>query len=270
MQISLKTVLIVAGVLLVAMLGLAGLLAIKKNAYEARIVELQNQVASRDQTIETQKGVYERLALQSQNLTELLGTKDHELALLKQRLDEQGAQILTANTVIAKLKADLKSAGEVPVTHPDPTDPGMARVDFDTRQDLDPFRVIGFTTFDCGEDTKANYGVTLSQERPLKFSVVASQDKDGQWRTSVTSSEKAFQVDIALAAVNPYMLEPKWYEKISLSLDLGISTNPGLLGGVGAAYQIGKFEVGPKVWITLDRGVSPYFGASLIWHPFQR
>lgn len=270
MEIKPKTVFITAGVVLLLFLTLAGAFTMVKSSYDKRIVELQNAVASRDQTIETQKGVYQKLAIQSKDLQDLLGTKDEQLKLLQAQLKKSGDDLLTATTLVVKLKKDLDSAGHVVVQPVDPTKPETVVSKFDSGTDFDPFRVKGVVSTDCAQ-RQMDMQMTLTQERALRLSVVVSQGPDKTWKTSTTSSEQNFQVDIALAAVNPYMLEPKWYEKIGMSTDIGVGTGPGFLAGIGLHYEIGKFEVGPKAWVVIDRaGVNPYFGANLLWHPFQR
>lgn len=268
MQVSLKSGLIVAGVILLCFVGFAAYHTITKNAYDARIVELQNQVAAKDQTIEVQKGVYEKLTIQTKSLESLLGSKDQELKSLKDQLDKQGAQLLTATSLVVKLRHDLETHSTPTPTVPVPDKPDTQRVMVDSKDDFDPFRVFGQIDVDCKYQT-ATIGLKLRQLKPLNISVVVSQDKEGTWRSTATSSVANFQVDIALAAVNPYLLEPKWYEKIGLGVDLGVGTNPGLLAGIGVYYTIGKFELGPRAWVVVDHGVSPYFGAQLLWHPFQ-
>lgn len=272
-ELSFRGVLIIAAVLLASAGGFAIYHTVTKNSYEARIVELQNDVASRDKTIETQKGVYERLSIQSQDLTKLIGDKDKELSLLKKQLDDRGAEILAINKLVVKLKKDLESTtGNVVIQPPDPKYPGMVVAKLDSKEDFDPFRLTGEVVVDCnieqGQPPKAS--LKLGQKRALLISVVVSQDNDGTWRSSTTSSEKNFDIDIALSAVNPRMLEAKWYEKIGLGVDIGVGTNPGFLLGLGAYYQIGRFDVGPRAWMVVDRGVSAYFGAQLIWHPFAK
>lgn len=271
-QVNLKTVLITAGVILAAMVALVAFWTISKNSYEARIVKLQNDVASRDTTIETQKDVYQKLTIQATDLSKLLDSKDEEVKRLKDQLDKTGAQLLTANTLVVKLKKDLDSSGHIVIQPSDPKYPGIVRAQLDSKTDFDPFRVTGDVVVDCSleQGQAPQAALKLAQTRALKLSVVVSQDKDGTWRSSTSSSESNFQVDIGLSAVNPYMLEPHWYEKIGIGVDLGVGTNPGFLGAVGVSYQIGKFEVGPKVWAVIDRGISPYFGAQLLWHPFQK
>lgn len=263
--------LIAVGLILLAAFGIVFVLGMKKHAYEARIVELQNQVAERDQTIEVKEGVYQKLALQTKDLNSLLGEKDAELKALKDQLDSQGAKLLSATKLVVQLREDLKYKEEHPnVVHP-PTDnsPMWEETAVNSNDQWDPFRITGKVVF-YPQSHASLVELELKQYKPLSISVVLSQDSDGTWRTSSTSSAKNFVVDIQLAAVNPYMLEPRWFEKISLMADVGIGTNPGFMAGVGAAYEIGRFEVGPKVWAVFDRGASLYAGATLIWHPFKK
>jgi len=270
MDISLKTIGIAAGIVLLSFIAIAGVMTIKKNAYDARIVELQNAVATRDQTIEVQKGVFQKLSIQSRDLQDLLDQNDAQLKLLQEQLKKSGDQLLTAATLIVKLKKDLESKGTGTTVIIDSNGKAMALVKFDTQDDLSPFRVTGETVASCDiTSNKFDYNLKLYQIKPLKLSVVVSQGKDGAWKTSTTSSEENFQVDIGLAAVNPYILEPRWYENIGLSVDLGGGT--GFIAGVGASYKIGKFEVGPKGWFTVGGGpVGGFVGAQLLWHPFAR
>ncbi len=264
-----KIALIIAGGALLLALVFAGFMTLRDRQRLAQITELQNQVALRDKTIETQQGVYQKLSLQAKDLNQLLNEKDVELTALKGQLKKQGSELLTANTIVVRLRKDLHDARNVAVVIPDPLKPGVKSVDIDTEEKLDPFQVTGKVQIDC-DTNQANYKLGLGQRSPIKFSVIVSQDKDGAWRSSATSSTSVFGVDISLAAVNPYLLEEKWYEKISLGLELGVGTNPGLLAGVGTDFEIGRFDVGPRVWMVIDRGVSPYFGASLSWHPFKK
>ena len=268
-ELNLKRVLVVAVVVLALLTGFAVYHTVTRRSYEAQILGLQNDVASRDKTIETKDGVYEKLAIQSKDLQKLVGDKDKELANLKQQLDERGAEILTATKLVVKLKRDLEHATATVPVIVDPAKPNIKKVRLDSEESFGPFWVDGEVNVDCQTDT-ARVGMRLHQRRPLMFSVVVSQDKDGTWRSSTTSSEPDMDVDIALSAVNPFMLEAKWYEQIGLGVDIGIGTNPGFLVGLGAYYQIGRFDVGPRAWMIVDRGVSAYFGAQLIWHPFAK
>lgn len=269
---SVKVVLAVVGVALLAALAFAGFMTLRDHERVAQIVALQNEVAKRDTTIETQKGLYQKLAISSADLQGLLDTQDQQLKELRDQLKKSGDQLLTANSVIAQLKKDLKSAtGTVVVQPADPQDPLKIVSHYDSNADFDPFQVLVDTKVDCAMKDKPQYAVTLHQFKPLKISVAVSQLKDGSWRASATSSSENFNLDIGLAAVNPYLLEEKWYEKIDLVVETGISVNLGLLTGVGADIELGKFAVGPRAWVVFDsnRG-SPFFGAALTWYPFKK
>jgi hypothetical protein len=265
-----KLALVIAGGTLLLALVFAGFMTWRDHARSARIVELQNQIALRDKTIEVQDGVYQKLTLQTKDLISLLNDKDVEMMALRNQLKKQGAELLTVNTVVVKLRKDLNDAKVVTVVIPDLAKPGVKQINIDTEDRLDPFQITGQVDIDC-DTSQAHYKVGLGQRSPIKFSIVVSQDKDGTWRSSATSSTKVFEVDIALAAVNPYLLEEKWYEKLSVAAELGVGTNPGLLAGVGVNIEIGKFDIGPRVWAVVDsNGASPYFGVSFAWHPFKK
>ena len=268
MNNTLKVALISAGVALLMAIGFASYITIQNQRHNAEITELKNQIASRDKTIEVQQGVYQKLTIQARDLANLLDDKDVALTALRDQLKKQGADLLTASTIIAQLKKDLESTGHV--KPPETTEGVVRKVEFDSGADFDPFLVSGYTTVNCEKPAERDAKLLLQQLSPLKFSVVVSQDKDGTWRTTTSSSSDKFNVDIGLAAVNPYLLEEKWYEKLSLSVEAGVGTNPGLLAGGGIDLEIGKFDVGPRVWAVVDRGVSPYFGMSFAWHPFKK
>lgn len=268
---NLKANLIVAGVLLVAILGVAIAFTASNAAHRKEVTALQNEIAKRDQTIETQKGVYDRLAIQSKDLRTLLDQKDVQLKALQQQLKEQGATLLTATSLIVQLRKQLNSTTTVVVEPSDPRYPDIVRAAIDSKDDFSPFKVTGELVADCSmEPTLPTVQLHLSQMRPLKLNVVVSQDKTGTWRTSTTSSEDNFQIDIGLSAVNPYMLEAKWYEKIGFHADVGIGS--GVLVGLGASYKIGKFTVGPTVWGSMGLDLQPkgFVGATMGWNPFQR
>lgn len=267
-----KIAVAIAGVALLAALAFAGFMTLRDHQRAQRIVDLQNEVARRDTTIETQKGLYQKLAIQGTDLQNLLDGKDQQLKELQDQLKKSGDQLLAANSVIVQLKKDLKSAtGTVTVLPADPKDPLKIVSHYDSGTDFDPFQIYVDNKTDCSLKDKPIYSVTMHQFKPLKISVAVSQLKDGSWRASTTSSSENFSLDIGLAAVNPYLLEEKWYEKIDFALEAGIGTSPGLLLGLGADIEIGKFDLGPRVWGVIDtHGASPYFGASLAWHPFKK
>jgi len=265
MELSPKTLGITGGVVLLLFIVLAGVMTIKKNSYESRITELQNAVAQRDVTIETQKGVFQKLTLQSKDLSSLLDSKDEQIQLLQKELKKGKEELLTANSLVVRWKKAYEAQVAGHQTEVPPVVPGgIVRKKVEFEKDFGYIGVSGFTLTDPPEAT-----LKVQQNRPLKLSVAVSQDKDGTWKSRATSSEENMAIDITLAAVNPWLLEPRWYENIGLSVDLGGGT--GFLAGVGASYKIGKFEVGPKGWFTIGGGgVGGFVGAQLLWHPFAR
>jgi hypothetical protein len=129
------------------------------------------------------------------------------------------------------------------------------------------YGVSGFTLTDPPEAT-----IKLQQNKPLEIAVTVSQDKDGKWNTHATTNDPNMDVDIALAGVNPYLLKPKWYEKIGVTNDLAITAGNrfGVLGSVGVSYQIGQFDIGPKFWLNISDNVNYGAGIGMIWHPFMK
>ncbi len=251
------------GVILVLIIA-AG---ITRRSHQREITDLQNRLATSSQTIETQKGMYEKLSLQANDLTTLIDTKDKQLAELKDKVKRGKEDVLAMNTLVLSWKHAYEATligTQTDVPPVDATDPNaVTRKKVEFEKDWGFIALKGYTLTDPPEA-----GVKVWQPRPLRLSVVVSQLPDGTWKSRVTSSEDNFAIDIGLAAVNPRMLEPKWYENIGLSLDLGYAT--GFVGGVGASYKIGRFDVGPKFWFSVTNRVDMYAGLGVTWHPFAR
>lgn len=236
----------------------------QKSRYDSQLADLRNAVASRDQTIETQKGVFQKLSLESKDLSGLLDKSDEQVKLLQKELKDGKEQLLAATTIGLKWKKAYEASVKGHQTEVPSTEPGgtvRKRVDFEN--DFGYIGIVGHTLTDPPEAY-----VKIQQNRPLRVTVAVSQDKSGAWKTRATSSEENVGVDITLAGVDPWVLQPKWYEHVGVDLDLGVGS--GVLGGLGVSYQIGKFQVGPKAWFTATDRVDKFFGVGLTWHPFQR
>lgn len=271
LNITLKGALISAGILLAVVVALAVAFTLNRRSYESRIVDLQNQVAARDKTVEIATGLYQKKTLQAQDLQKLLDKKDTQVKELQQQLDKTGAQLLTVSSLNIQLKNQIAKGQATVVVTPPQNSSGKSTFAVSRKEDFGPFEVnCKMNGTEPVTPGLVGSEISLTQPRLFKLNVVVSQDKDGTWRTTATSSDETFKIDIDLAAVNPLLLEPRWYEKIGLNTEVGIGTDPGLLVGLGATYEVGHFEVGPKVWVTIDRGVSPFFGASFGWHPFAK
>ncbi len=246
--------------------------AVGKWQTDKEMTRLRNEAAAKDQTIEVQKGLYTKLTLESNNLKSLLDTKDQQIAELVNQVKKGKEDLLAANQLVVTWKKAYEGAVAANQTHiPDPTDPakpGREQVYFG--KDWGMIGVTGWTKTNPPEAW-----VSVKQLRPLKITVAISQDKNQEWHTYATSNDENTAVDIALTAVNPYILEPKWYEKIQLGLSLAGGSGTGgfgFLAGVDATYKISKFDVGPAVFVSFGAGttITPFFGAKFNWRPFER
>ena len=242
--------------------------AVGKWQTDREMTRLRNEVAVRDQTIEVQKGVFTKLTIESDNLRKLLDSKDEQIQGLTDQLKKSKEDLLVANQLVIKWKKAYEGAVDAHQDPEDPAQPGRTKVSF--QKDWGMIGVKGWTL-----TNPAEAWVSVNQLRPLKVTVAVSQDKAGAWHTYATSSEENVGIDIALASVNPYLLEPKWYEKIQLGASLAGGSGTGGFGfllGVDATYKISKFDIGPAVFVTFGAGttVTPFFGAKFNWRPFER
>ena len=247
--------------LFVAILALLTYGGIKTWSYNKTITQLQNDVASKDKTIEVTKGVYEKLAMDSRNLQALLDRTNSEVDSLVKELDKRDEDLLTANNMAVYWKNKYTATG----TGTQTTIPGphCDRIKVAFAKDFGYIGVEGYTITSPPE-----FWVSVANKRPLKLTLVVGRLKDGSWKADVTSSEDNVGVDIAIAAVDTSLFAPAWYTKIGVGVDLGVGAQ-GFLGGVGVSYGFGRFEVGPKVWVDVGgSGVGVFYGASILWHPW--
>lgn len=251
---------VLSALLLVAVIYGAGV----KYKHEKQIETMANAIAERDKTIEVQKSVYDRLSIQNRDLEKMLVGQGEDIVNLKKQLDKTKSEILTVNQLVIKWKKaydDLLDATQ----HPDPTDPTREVVEFGPKS-LGPVIVKGHTKTNPPEAR-----ISLEQARPLALTLVVSQDKDKLWHSTVTTDEDDFSVEIKNASVNPWILEPKWYEGVAIStvVAIGKGTNVTGLLGVGVTVPIKQFNVGPMAFAHVGSEVDVGIGLSFAWRPFQ-
>jgi uncharacterized coiled-coil protein SlyX len=239
--------------------------------YESRLAEAQNQVAERDRTIEIQKGLYTKLTVQSKDVQGSLDQKDAQVRALEDQIKKSKQELLDASTVVVMWKKayeGLANASQTTVPPVAGKPPGPTREKVDFHEDFGYVRVDGWTL-----TSPPQAWVRLTQGRPLRLTLAVSQDAQKVWHTYATSSEENVSVDIRVTSVNPYVLQPRWYEHIGLAVDLGVGTNQGGVGalvGLGANYQFMKFTLGPHIWLGINDRVDRYYGIQFEWRPFQR
>lgn len=260
------------------LLGLIGLLlivviwgAVGKYTNDKEMARLRNEVALRDQTIEVQKGVFTKLSLETEDLRKLLDSKDQQVKDLLDQISKNKEDLLAANQVAVKWKKAYEGAVAANQTTV-PADPGtpgsVERKKVTFQKNWGVIGVSGYTLTDPAEAY-----VKVEQLKALMITLAISQDATGAWHSYVTSNDDNTTVDIKLAGVNPHILEPHWYEKLQLNLALAggsTSTGFGVLVGAGVSYKISQFDIGPAVFVGIGSTVSPYFGATFAWRPFQK
>jgi len=263
--------------LLIVVLTLTGAWAVhlylEGRSQGSQIVSLQESLVSKDKTIEEQKGVYAKLAADSANISALLDKQDLQIKELQRQVSQSGEKLLAANSVTigfqrkidadAKAKqTDIKSSGKLADFIPIPAHK-RERVDFS--RDFGFVGVDGYTITDPAEAH-----LSLVPGKPLKVSLVISEQRDGSWKTYATSSDNDVSVDIGLSAVNRNVLAPPWYTNLGFRAELG-GGYYGALVGLGVDYTIGQVELGPSAWTTVQsNGAHFFFGADVIWRPFER
>lgn len=271
MDAATKVRITVFGVMVAAILALVLALAWNIQQHQKQVTQLQNDLAEKDKTIEVQKGLYTKLALQTQNVQGTLDQRDAQVKELTDQIKKQKQEILDATQLTLTWKKAYEGLANATETHVDPpkgqpATAGREKVDF--HEDFGAIKVDGWTL-----TNPPQAWVRLSPGKPLKLTLAISQDASKAWHTYATSSDPNIGVDIAVTAVNPYVLQPHWYENIGVVVDLGAGTNQsgvGALLGVGLNYRFLQFSLGPHVWLAMNSVVDKYYGLSFEWRPFQR
>lgn len=258
---------ILISALVLALVFLSIFSYVKSRKFVSEAVDLRNQIAARDKTIEIQKDVYTKLTIQTDDIKNLLDSKNSEVSRLEGELKQNGQQLLNANQVALKWKKAYEASVSGTQTEV-PGKDGNIRKQVDFNKDFGIINVKGWTLTDPPEAW-----IYVEQMKPLLLTLVMSQDNNGAWHSYVTSSDDNTNVELKVSAVNPYILEKKWYEKILLSSSLAIGSGDngaGVLVGLGASYEFGHFDLGPSVFFTVTNHVDRYIGASFGWRPFQK
>ena len=254
-------------VLIAVLVAGAGFVAWKRNQYEKIQLDLRNQIARHDTTLEVQKGVYEKRILEMGDLKKLLDTSQSDKAKLAKELDKQKSSVLVLTELSVKQRQDYEAKLSAKQTQVPGVVAGKTRTKVEFEKELGPYQINGYTLSDPGEAW-----VRLRQLRPLRLTLAISQLADKSWRATVASSEEdTTAVEVKLAAVDPLVLKPAWYEGIGFMVHGGgrdvLRKGVGLLG-LSVTYDIKQFTVGPSFWITTNG--DRFYGANVLWRPFRQ
>lgn len=238
--------------------------SIKNRIQKAREIELLNQIAFKDKTVEEGKGTYTKLELQLQNVQSVLDQKSVQVQDLEAQVKKDGQDIQSATSVSLKWKQAYEAsvAASQSTVPPQNGQPERKRVDFS--QDFGYIHTTGYTLTD-----PAYAWLKLEQTKPLTLTMAVTQGKDKTWRAYVTSSDSNMSADIVVSAVNPDINTIRWYERLSVIGQIGVGSS-GVLAGAGLGLQLNRFDFGPSVWASVTDKASVFYGLHVAWHPFAR
>lgn len=254
---------------LVFVIGAAIFLAIQKHGYDSELAQLRNDVAGRDQTIEINKGLYTKLSLETESLKGVLNERDGEVKSLLEQIKRNKEEVLSANQLVVRWKKAYEAAVAANQTEVPPTEPGgIVRKKVEFSKDWGRIRASGFTLTDPAEAV-----IKVEQLQALALTLAVTQDAAGAWHAYVTSNDENTSVEISVSAVNPHLLEPRWYEKVGFQAVLGGGQSGlgfGVIAGLGITYRIKQFDLGPMFFVTIGGSFDKYVGAVVQWRPFER
>ncbi len=233
---------------------------------DKELADVTQKLVLAHKTVEVQKGLYAEKLIEIRDLTLILDTSHDEIKKLKGQLDKTGAELLSHQKLILKWKTayeKLLAATQTDETPKDPPTPGTCpvvrkRVDF--TGDLGPITASGHTLTDPAEAF-----LKLEQREPLVVTVSVAQERDGTWKSYATTSDENMAVDISLAGVNPYIMNPKWYQKVWVELGATFLGDPAATFHAG--YYGDRYTVGATCYGTTTNAAG--CGVTFGFKPFK-
>jgi hypothetical protein len=243
--------------LLAIMLAFVGYTWYEKTKMEDRIIALQNELAKRMPTIEVAPGVFEKLAQVEKDLQDSIDKSTAQGKDLAKRIDDTKSKVLSLQTGVLSANAKIDE-----LLKPKPNPDGSWYADVDKKNG--PLYLKGKITAGPTKDNpihpELDFGIT-----DLKLDLAVTQGEDGQWKAQ-SAVPPPVKLEWKSVNVNPYILDPHWYEKIKLVGDLGAGPT-GFLGGLGIVYELEWFDAGPKVWATPS---GQFAGVTFTYAPFKK
>lgn len=244
---------------------------LRERKNQENLKNLQNVIANQTQTIEVQKGLYEKQSLELSNLNEdysnLLSTFDNTVNALSEQIRQRDLKIQSLNQLVVYWKkayegaVDANQENQGDVSDQCKEECGKLRVKVNFEKDFGFIKASGYTITNPPEGF-----VKVEQTRPLKLTLAVVQDKTKKWSAIVGSSEENVGVDIAVTAVNPFLEKEKWYQKIGIAASVGVGS--GFMSSVGITYKIKNFDVGPMYGFYAGDNLERFFGLTVNWKPF--
>jgi hypothetical protein len=235
--------------------------------------DLRNALAKKDETIKTLDGAFKKLVVEHDNLKAT--NKD-----LQTTIEKAKQEVISAQQIGVYWEGKFNDAVTL-LPNPFPFDPGEWKKPGPQKCTAEPaeFRAVndygmflaGCKLYTYDPDTQVHTLVEPGT-RPLKLNFALTRDKNKMWHSYVKvepPDDKVLRVEIGETSVNMEPLEERWYEKLSIHIDLGVGSS-GVLGGVGGAYRFGQFNLGPSIWgVTSGTGGSSFYGINFSWSPFK-
>ena len=241
----------------------AGFGAFKVWQARKEIIKLSNALAVSEGTLkETETAV----SVKAQQISDLEAqSKD-----LQKKINDRDENVAALASATLKLKNQLFKITNAKVTIIDGTDQSTCpipslRIEFEKEQD--PWLIQGYC-WTNSSDVSGGAEVSVSWTRPLQFSFVMTKNTD-QYRLYLdNNSPDVIAIESLSLRIDPSVYARRWYQKIAVGLDLGVSgTDPLMLGRV--TYDIGRFALGPFIAFSNDSdGLQKIYGVSLGWRPF--
>lgn len=259
---KLKLVIFCATILVIVCLMAA--LVWTHELHQRELTRLRNEVANRDSTIEVQKGVFSRRSLEIGDLKTALDSKDTQIVGLLAEIKKGHEALLTANQLALKWREAYQAVGKG--TQVEVIGEGASRKRVDFAKGFGTIAVSGWTLTDPPE-----YSLKVEQTKPLILTLALSQDTTGAWHSYVTSDDSNTIADIKVSAVSPYVLEPRWYQRLRLHGFVAGGLNEpgfGIIAGGGVSYELGRYEIGPMVFVTATDRLDRYLGLTVAWRMF--
>lgn len=236
-------------------------------AHQSELADLRNKLAESAKTAEISKGLYEKAAVELHDLKSLLDSKDERIKALLAQVSSRDEQIVVANQLIVRWKhayEDAVNATQPPSSQPVPPGCEVVRTRVEFAKDLGPLRVGGWTITNPPEGH-----VKIEQVKPLVLTVAVTQAPDKSWHVYAAPDDDNISVDIALAGVNPYVFDRKWYERLGAQLFIGAGGVT--VAGFGVTYEVSNWSIGPVIGIGLMGGqAEKFYGISATWRPFDK